>query len=468
MNNVDVSIVNVASPAIRGHLGASGAQMQFIVSGYILAYAVLLVTGARLGDMRGYRRIFVLGLEVFTTASLACGLAPNATLLIVGRLVQGIGAALMVPQVLTGIQLHFAGRSRARALAYYAVSLSGGAVAGQVLGGVLLSADLFGESWRPLFLINVPIGLALLAAAARYLPPDRTEGRSGARKLDLAGVAIACLSVVLLIVPLVLGREEHWPMWTWLAMAASVPALALFVAVERRVSARGGYPLLNLRILTWPRMAWGLVGQLAVQSSYFAVLFTLALYLQQGLGLGPFYSGMALLPWVIAFGVAGFGVRRLPERYASVAPAGGYLALALAYAALSLIVGLGNHNGVVLLTLLGLGGAGLGTGFNSMIAHLTSSVPSRYAPDFSAIHSTILQVAGALGVATFGTFYLTQAPQGGTGPATHGFSLTCAVLAVSTLVAAAAAFRSAHAREIADEPKRVEVLGGPVAEGARG
>jgi hypothetical protein len=150
--------------------------------------------------------------------------------------------------------------------------------------------------------------------------------------------------VLLLIVPLVLGRQAGWPWWTWAGLAASIPALALFVAVEKRVSARGGYPLLNLRILTWPRIAWGLLVQLTAQSTYFAVLFTLALYLQQGLGRSPLYSGLALLPWVAAFGVAGFAIRSLPQRYAAVTPAAGYLWLALVYATLSLTIGLGNHH----------------------------------------------------------------------------------------------------------------------------
>ncbi|GAA4240106.1 hypothetical protein GCM10022254_63620 [Actinomadura meridiana] len=396
--------------------------------------------------------MFIVGLVVFTAASLWCGLAPNAGTLIAGRLVQGVGAALMVPQVLTGIQLNFTGPARGRAFAYYALSLAGGAVAGQVLGGVLLWADLFGADWRPLFLINVPIGAILLVAALRYLPVDHIDDRGPAKKLDLGGVVAILAAILLLVVPLVMGREQGWPAWAFAALAASVPALVLFVAVERRVAARGGYPLLNLQIMTWPRIAWGLVAQMAVQSSYFAVLFTLALYLQQGLGHSPLYSGLALLSWVIAFGVAGFGVRRVPKRWSPLTPATGYLFLALVYVLLSVATGLGVHNGVLLMTLLGLGGAGLGTGFNSMIAHLTASLPGRYAPDFSGIHSTVLQVAGTLGVAVWGTFYLSEAPDGGRDPATHAFSVVCAALAASAFVAAVAAYRSTHAREITEEP----------------
>jgi len=178
MNNIDVAIVNVAGPSIGAGLSASGAELQLIVSGYVLAYAMLLITGARLGDLRGYRRTFLGGLAIFTLASLACGLAPSAVLLIVARVVQGVGAALMVPQVLTGIQRAFPdGLARLRALGWYAAALSGGAVVGQILGGVLVWADLFHTTWRPVFLINVPIGIVLLVAASRLLPPDGEHQR---------------------------------------------------------------------------------------------------------------------------------------------------------------------------------------------------------------------------------------------------------------------------------------------------
>jgi MFS family permease len=175
ITNVDVAVVNVATPSIHDRLNASGSALQFVVSGYVIAYAMLLITGARLGDIYGYRRLFLIGLCIFTAASLGCGIAPDAIALIAARVIQGIGGALMVPQVLIGIQLNFSGEARARALGYYSVALSIGAVAGQVLGGVLVSADLFGMGWRPIFLINLPIGVALFAAALRFLPWRSTQ-----------------------------------------------------------------------------------------------------------------------------------------------------------------------------------------------------------------------------------------------------------------------------------------------------
>ena len=177
--NVDVAIANIAAPAIRAGLHTSGGELELVVSGYTLSYAVLLVTSARLGQARGYRRMFLAGLAGFTVASLACGLAPDAPTLIVARIAAGGAAALMAAQVLTGIQLDFTGRARARALGLYTLVLSAGAVAGQSLGGLLVSADLLGTTWRPAFLINVPCGLMLFWLARRYLPGGRpARGRT--------------------------------------------------------------------------------------------------------------------------------------------------------------------------------------------------------------------------------------------------------------------------------------------------
>src|SRR6266851_750196 len=197
--NVDTAIVNVATPSFRANLHASGAELQLIVAGYTLAYAMLLITGARLGEMRGYSRIFLVGLGGFTVASLACGLAPDAHALIAARVAQGASAAMMVPQVLSGIQRTFSGTARARAFGLYALALSSGAVAGQILAGVLISANILGAQWRPIFLINVPIGIALFVVALRVLPADRGSGR---HLLDVAGVMGLSLVVLLAIVPL--------------------------------------------------------------------------------------------------------------------------------------------------------------------------------------------------------------------------------------------------------------------------
>jgi len=236
MAQADATIANVAAPSIHADLHTTGAELELVIGAYLIAFAVLLITGARLGQIHGYRRVFLLGVGAFTSASLLCGLAPGPIALIAARGLQGAGAALMFPQALTGIQLTFEGAGRVRAIGLYAIALSIGAVAGQVLGGVLVSADVLGSQWRSIFFVNVPVGLAVIAAGARHLPRESAVER-GARRVDVAGVATLSAAVLLVVVPLVLGRAEGWPAWTWLSLAASVPAFAGFVAAQRRVRA---------------------------------------------------------------------------------------------------------------------------------------------------------------------------------------------------------------------------------------
>lgn len=378
MANVDTAVVNVAAPSIGAGLDASGGWVALVVSGYLVAYAVLLVTGARLGSTYGYRRVFLLGLVAFTVASLACGLAPSVGWLVGARFAQGAGAALMVPQVLSGIQVYFAGAARTRALGYYAVALSGGAVAGQVLGGLLTSADLFGTGWRPIFLINVPLGVVLVVAARWVVPVDAARERRG---LDPRGVTALSAAVLLVIVPLVSGGELGWPPWVWLCLAASGPAFAVFILVERRTAARGGRPLVAAEVVRRPVVRLGLIAHGLTAMTYFALLFVLALYLQQGLGVGPVHAGLALVSWVVAFGLAGLVLPRIPLRYLPWTPSAGCAILALGYASVGAYLLAGGRTGPPLFLLLGIGGFGLGIGANALIGAMTSAVPDRYAAD---------------------------------------------------------------------------------------
>jgi MFS family permease len=207
---LDVTVVNVAMPTIGRSLHATGAGLQLVVAGYTVSYAMLLITGARMGDIFGRRRMFLAGVVTFTLASLICGIAPGIGVLIAARFVQGAGAAAMMPQIMSVIQVRFDGAARARALSAYTAVLSSGFVAGQVIGGVLVTANLFGQAWRPVFLVNVPIGLAVLALVPRAVPAD--SPRRG-RRLDLAGLAVAVPAVFGVVLPLMLGHQENWPGW---------------------------------------------------------------------------------------------------------------------------------------------------------------------------------------------------------------------------------------------------------------
>jgi Major Facilitator Superfamily len=438
MAQADATIANVAAPSIHANLGASGTALELIIGGYLIAFAVLLITGARLGETCGYRRVFLLGIAVFGLASLACGLAPAPPLLVLARVLQGAGAALMFPQTLTGIQLNFEGSDRVRAIGLYAIALSAGAVIGQILGGALVSANVAGSHWRAIFLINVPVAAATVVAGIRHLPVDE---RRRSRGIDLPGVATLTCTALLVVLPLILGRAMGWPTWTWPCLVASVPALALFVATQRRVSSRGGAPLVNVDVLARPAVGWALFALLTATGTYYGLLFTLAQYLQRGLGHSALVSGLTLVPWVAAFGLAGQIVRRLPPHRVALAPAAGCLVLTTAYAAISASLLTGHREEGLLVAVLALGGLGLGINFSAILAHLSSAVPAGYAPDISGVSSTIAATGGAVGVAAFGTLYLGLA-HSGTGDATHSFALVSAGFAATALVAAAGARRA--------------------------
>jgi predicted MFS family arabinose efflux permease len=432
MTTADNSIVNVAVPVIRHGLDATGAELQLMVSAYVLSYGVLLVTGARLGDLLGYRQVFLWGLACFTFASLACGLAPSASALIGARVLQGVGAAMMVPQVLSAIQLHFAGRDRVRALGLYSAALAAGAAAGQALGGLLISANVLGATWRPIFLVNVPTGIALLCVGVRRLPRD-----SGARRdthLDPAGVAMLSAAIVLVTLPLMIGREAGWPTWTWISLALGVPALVAFALVERAVRQRGDDPLLNLPLLLRAPVAWGLLAQAAATTTYAGLLFTLALYLQNGLGRTPLYSGLVLLTWVAGFGAAGILIRRLPPhpQLSSI----GFLLLAACYVGICVVTAFTPPDGVVLVVLLGIGGLGMGVGFTVLIARLSDAVPAGSEADLSGGITTTSELAGVFGVAIFGSIYLSLADT-----PVHAIAIVATGFAVAAALSAAAAYR---------------------------
>jgi MFS family permease len=439
MAQADATIANVAVPSVHARLGASGAALELVIDGYLVAFAVLLITGARLGQTHGYRRVYLLGTGVFTAASLLCGLAPSPAVLVAGRVVQGGGAALMFPQTLTGIQRIFAGPARARAIGLYAAALSAGAVTGQIAGGALISADIAGSGWRPIFLVNVPIGLLVVAAGLRVLPPD--AGRT-ARQLDVAGAATLTAALALLVMPLALGRSQGWPAWTWLCLAASVPAIAGFVCLQRRTADRGGSPLIAVAVLGRPPALATLSAMTAATGTYYALLFVLAQYLQQGLGHSPLASGLALVPWVAAFGLAGQLVRRLPGAAARWAAPAGCLLLAAAYAAISSALFAGQQQLTVLLVLLGAGGFGLGIQFSALITRLTTLVPVGYASDVSGVSTTLMQIGGATCVAAFGTVYYSLDRQAGAAAAMHAFAAITGCLAALALLAGACAYRA--------------------------
>ncbi len=433
---LDVTVVNVVMPTMRSGLGASGSQLQLVVAGYTVSYAMSLITGARLGDLFGRRRMFLAGLLVFTVSSLLCGLAPDATTLIVARFVQGAGAALMVPQIISVIQLRFTGDARATALSAYSAVIACGAIAGMVLGGVLVGADLFGASWRPVFLVNVPFGLIVAALVPRLVPPDGPRGR---RRLDFAGLAVAVPAVFLVVLPLVLGHEQGWPAWTFAGIAAGLVLAVVFVGVERRVAARGGDPLLRLDVLTAPGMRSGVAAIATGMTAYGGFLFVFTLHLQGGLGDTPLRASLILAPAGVAFGLFGFYWRKLPRRiHPALTPIGFALAVG-GYLLVGATLSDGTHGGLLLRAGLVMFGAGMGAAFSPLLTNALVHVPPSEAADASGVLTTTVQLGQAVGVAAFGSLFLTLAVRSGPHPSAGAVSTTlvwlAAVLTLGVLAA---------------------------------
>ncbi|MFF5972024.1 MFS transporter [Streptomyces sp. NPDC012769] len=403
---LDVFIVNVAAPTIRTELAATGAGIQLVVAGYTIAYAVLLITGARLGDLLGHRRLYLAGLGLFTAASLACGLAADTGQLIAFRIAQGAGSALMIPQVLSLIQRTFTGEGRARALSAYSAVLATGAAAGQVLGGVLVSADLFDTGWRPVFLVNVPIGIALLALGARVLPRDPHRGAGRARSLDLPGLLLLAASVSLLTVPLVLGQEEGWPLWTSVSLCGAVLLFAAFGAYETRLARRGGAPLIAPRVLRAPGMGRAVLRIGAVMAVNAGFLFTLTLHLQGALGHSALRAGLTFVPTAAVFGVVGLTWRRLPARLQRFLVPGGFLLTAAAAPAVGAVLTGGGEGGLLLQPVLCVLGAGLGLAFSPALTGALATVRPEDAADAGGLLATVTQLGQLIGVAAFGTVFL--------------------------------------------------------------
>ncbi|MFD8720735.1 MFS transporter [Streptomyces sp. NPDC059629] len=405
---LDVFIVNVAAPTMGSELHASGADLQLIVAGYAITYSVLLITGARLGDRLGHGRVHLTGLALFTTASLACGLAQGATELIVFRLVQGAGSAVMILQVLSIIQRAFTGEARIRALGAYSAVLAVGAAAGQVVGGVLVSADLFGTGWRPVFLVNVPVGAVLLVLGRRVLPPGTGSGAERTRGLDLPGLVLLGAAVSLLTVPLVLGQEEDWPLWSWLSLAASVLLLALFCGYESRLARRGGAPLIAPRVLRHPGMAPAVLRILAVMAVNAGLLFTLTLHVQLGLGYSALRAGLTFAPTAVVFGTVALTWRRWPASWQRALTPAGFALTALGVAGVAAAFHGGGDGGAWLYLAYAGVGVGLALAFSPTLTGALATVRPEDAADASGLLATVTQLGQLIGVAAFGTLFLNR------------------------------------------------------------
>ena len=433
---LDIYIVNVALPTTQKALHTSTSTIQWVVAGYGIALAVGLVTGGRLGDLIGRKTMFIVGLALFTIASTACGLAPEAAALIAARVAQGLAASLLLPQVLGMINVVYSGVGRLRAYTAYGLTIGLSAVFGQLIGGALIQADLGGFGWRTIYWINVPIGLLAIALAPRALPALERRPRT---RLDLMGAALLAAGLLTLILPLVEGRQDGWPVWTWYCLAAAPAVFAVFLAYQRRLKRSGGNPLVDLDLFTDRAFGVGLALAMTYYLAITSFFFVLSMYLQLGRGLSPLHAGLLFGSLGVGYIATSLRSSKLAARFGRQVLAVGACIQALGYGLLALSVhhfGAG-HPVVWLAPALALIGCGIGLALAPMSGTVLADVAPGHAAAAAGLLATMQQVGGALGVAVVGIVYFA-----GLGPSAHAgsfgraFTLALFVTAAFCLVAA--------------------------------
>jgi EmrB/QacA subfamily drug resistance transporter len=426
---LDFFIVNVALPSIQRHLGATPAQLEWVVAGYGVTLAVLLITGGRIGDRIGRRLAFCIGVAIFVAASAACGLAPTTAVLIAARLAQGTGAALVSPNVLSIIGILYTGANRVRAITAYGVVMGLAATFGQVIGGLLIQADIAGSAWRTIFLINVPVGIAALLLAPRLVPESKAQipGR-----IDIVGIVLVTAGLTAVVLPLVEGRELGWPLWTWLSLAAAPVIFALLVAHQKLLARQAREPFLQPAAFKDAHMRAGLAVQVVCWCSQAAFFLVLSLYLQDGLSLSPLDAGLMFMILAGAYLVVSLRAPTLTKRYGRNLIAIGALTVATGDLALLAAVSGGSGPIAILAPGLLLVGAGQGLWITPLTTTVMTFAEPQRAGMVSGTLSTMQQVGNSLGVAVTGVVFFTALRRG----YGNAFSYALIELAAALVIAA--------------------------------
>jgi EmrB/QacA subfamily drug resistance transporter len=417
MDLLDNTIVNVALPPIQRELDAAYSAVQWVAAGYALAFALGLVTGGRLGDIFGRKRMFLFGIAGFTLTSALCGVAQTPEQLIAARIAQGAAAALMVPQVLSIIQVMYAPRDRGKAMAAFGGLAGLATVGGPILGAVLTEGDVGGLGWRLIFLVNVPVGVLALLAAAAVVPESRADR---ADRLDLPGVALVTLGLLMLVYPLIRGRELDWPAWTFASMAGSLLVFGAFVAYQRR---RTISPLVELSLFRHRSFTGGLLVSLLFMGGVIGFFLVLTVYLQLGLGFSVLRSGLTGIPWGFAVPTfAGISVALLAPRLGRTVLR---LGLALVIAAMFGLMWTARSGGADVSSLslapaLFLGGVGMGLCVALLFDFALADVPLGAAGSASGLLNTVQQVGAAIGIAAIGAVFFGLVPGGEAGAGGSG------------------------------------------------
>ncbi|MGW6457437.1 MFS transporter [Streptomyces sp. NPDC055078] len=420
MDLVDVTIVNIAIPSIERDLGASFGAIQWITAGYALAFAAGLITGGRLGDIYGRKRLFLIGITGFTIASALCGFAAGAEMLVASRLLQGAMAALMVPQVLAIVHATFPAHERGKVFGLFGAVVGLGAVSGPLLGALLTQWDLFGLGWRPIFLINLPVGIAGLILGRRFISESRAPR---ALRLDLVGVVLVTSALLMLIYPLTRGRETGWPLWGHLCMVGSLVVFAAFFAYERYKTRKDASPLVELSLFRVKSFAAGIAVQLVFGLVLGVFFLVWTLYMQIGLGWSPLRAGLTGVPFSIAVSAAaGVSVQKLVPRFGrKVLQAG---ALTMAAGVLLYIWEVGRYGTGIHVWQMAPPLVVMGVGMGLIVAPLTdavlSDVPREHAGSASGLISTVQQMGTALGLGLVSVVFFGSIDEGEMAPGAAG------------------------------------------------
>jgi EmrB/QacA subfamily drug resistance transporter len=414
MDLLDVTIVNVAIPSIQRSLNAGYSEIQWVAAGYTLAFAAGLITGGRLGDIYGRKRIFLIGIVGFTVASTLSGVATDPQFLIGARVLQGAMAALMVPQILAIIQASFPQEERGKVVGMYGSIAGLALVCGPIVGGALVQYDVIGLHWRSIFLVNVPVGVIGIFATLAYVRESKSET---AKRLDLVGALLCAVGVLLLVYPLTEGRQLHWPAWTWVMLGGSVVVLAVFVLYSRNVARRGGSPLLPLELFKARSYAAGFATNLVFNLATGAFFLMFTLYMQTGLGWTAIHAGLTGIPYSVGLSfAAAMSVQYLAPslgRYTLIM--GGVI---LALATLLLIGTTARYNSAIhsweMIPALLLMGAGVGLIVAPLIDFALTDVPTSEAGSASGGINMTWQVGTTIGIALVGVIFLNPlGPQSG-------------------------------------------------------
>jgi EmrB/QacA subfamily drug resistance transporter len=428
---VDVFIVNVTAPLLRSDLGASDAAIQLVMVAYVLAFAISLITGGRLGDIFGRRRLFRLGIAGFTGASAVCAVAGSPDVLIFGRVLQGLGAAAMLPQMLSIIQVEYPPEERHRAFAFQNLAQASASISAQVIGGCLLAVDPFGLGWRVVFLVNIPVGVSIFALSRRVIPESRSPT---ATKIDLPGVALVSLVLGLVLIPAIEGRELGWPPWIFVMMAAAIPVAFVLVLYQRRLAAAGGVPLVPPRLFAHRGFRTSIIATVVI-FAYFSYFLWYAIFLQEGLGLSALDAGLVYVPMAFFSAAATVLVLRLPGRFQDRLPPIGAAISAVGFVIVSLVSRHTSSISPAMVVATFPLGAGLGLMVPALNRYVLKSVPGEEAGSAAGMLTTAQQIGNAIGVAVIGSvFYGVLGRSGGAGAFGAAFSTATATQAGFLLV----------------------------------